>query len=305
MYISGYGQYWNNIGRVRNLGAEIELYANVFSNKDFKWKITGNLSLNRNKLIDLGGEPYQFNEDNDMRGNQYVAFLGAPSIQYYGYKTNGVWNSQAEIDEWEAQGNKYTTDVALVPGGLKVVDVNHDGVLDINDRVVLGNPFPDFTWGLSNTFKYKDFDLTFMFQGVQGVEIVNGDIFYNEFRKYEKNYTQNRWVSPSYPGDGKTPYFTNGMNIMVTDYAIEDGSYVSLRDVTFGYTMPKKITDKLYLRGLRAYISAQNLLYFYASGYRGLNPEGRASTGSSLVDGYQRGSFPIQRTFSFGLEITL
>jgi TonB-linked SusC/RagA family outer membrane protein len=305
MAISGYDQYWNNIGRVRNLGVEIELHGHVFSTDDFKWELSYNMAFNKNKLIDLGGEPYQFNYGE--RSEVYAAFLGSSTIQYYGYKTNGVWISQQEIDAWRAAGGKNASEVIVAPGGLKVVDTNGDGELTADDRVPIGSPFPDFTYGLTNTFRYKDFDLTILFQGVYGVDVINGDINYNEFKKYEKDYVKDRWVSPSYPGDGKTPYFTNGMNVMLTDYVVEDGSYTALRDLTLGYTLPKKIAEKFHLRGLRAYFSAQNLLYFYAKGYRGLNPEARNTSSpynSPLYDGYQRGAFPIQRTFSLGLEIT-
>ncbi|MCL2098284.1 MAG: TonB-dependent receptor [Bacteroidales bacterium] len=307
MAISGYERYWNNIGRVRNLGMEFELHGYIFDSKDFKWRMSGNLSFNRNKLIDLGGEPYQFNYGE--RSEVFAAFLGAPCIQYYGYKTDGIWRSQAEIDAWYAAGNTAAAEVAIAPGGLKVVDTNNDGVLDMNDRVAMGSPFPDFTWGLTNTFKYKDFDLNILIQGVQGGQVINGDIYYNEFKRYERNYVKGRWVSPSYPMDGK-PYHQEGMNadarIMLTDYCVQDGSYISFRDVTLGYTLPKKLADKIHLRGLRAYVAAQNLFYIFASGYTALNPEALTTSSaysSPLMSGYQRGAFPIQRTISLGLEI--
>jgi TonB-linked SusC/RagA family outer membrane protein len=305
MAISGYERYWNNIGRVRNLGMEFELHGYIFDSKDFKWRVAGNLSFNRNKLIDLGGEFYQFNYGE--RTEVFAAFLGSPCIQYYGYKTNGVWMSDEEIAAWYAAGNTASSEVTIAAGGLKVVDTNKDGVLDMNDRVPLGSPFPDFTWGLTNTFKYKDFDLNILVQGVQGVQLINGDIYYNEFRRYERNYVKGRWISPANPGSGK-PYYLNGMNnnIMLTDYCIEDGSYIAFRDVTLGYTLPKKIADKIYLKGLRAYVAAQNLFYIYASGYSGLNPEALTTSStyaSPLMSGYQRGAFPIQRTISLGLQI--
>ena len=305
MAISGYERYWNNIGKVRNLGMEFELHGYIVDNKDFKWRMAGNLSFNRNKLIDLGGEPYQFNYGE--RTEVFAAFLGQPCIQYYGYKTDGVWSSDTEIAAWYAAGNTASSEVAIAAGGLKVVDVRKDGVLDMNDRVVLGSPFPDFTYGVTNTFRYKDFDLNLLIQGVQGGQVINGDIYYNEFRRYEKNFVKGRWISPANPGDGK-PYYLNGMNqnIMLTDYCIEDGSYIAFRDLTLGYTLPKKIASKLSLRGLRAYVAVQNLLYIYASGYSGLNPEALTSSStysSPLMSGYQRGAFPIQRTVSIGLEI--
>ena len=146
-----------------------------------------------------------------------------------------------------------------------------------------------------------------MVQGVQGVDIINGDAFYTETTQINKKYVDNRWVSPMFPGDGKTPYHTNGVNKMLTDYVVEDGSYVSLREVILGYRLQENLVKKTGLRSLRLYASAQNLLYLMSSDYRGINPEARTTSSqyaSPLIDGYQRGGFPVQRTFAFGLEVT-
>ncbi len=109
-----------------------------------------------------------------------------------------------------------------------------------------------------------------------------------------------------FPGDGKTPYASNGYNWLLTDYVVEDASYYSLRDINFGFRLPKAIAKSLKFNTLRLYVSAQNLYYHTAKGYRGLNPEGRFSSGpynTSLIDGYQRGTFPIPKTLIFGVDI--
>jgi len=194
----------------------------------------------------------------------------------------------------------------FVPGGLKIVDVNKDGILDNNDRTDLGNPYPDFNWGITNTFKFKQIDFNFLVQGVQGGKVINGDPNYNESRRTIRTYNQNRWVSALYPGDGKTPYSTNGYNWMLTDYVIEDASYFALREVSLGYTMPTAAIKRLNISSMRLYLSAQNLYFHTASRYRGLNPEGRTNSGpyaSVLVDGYQRGTFPIPQTITAGVDI--
>jgi hypothetical protein len=108
------------------------------------------------------------------------------------------------------------------------------------------------------------------------------------------------------PGDGKTPYSTNGFNWMLTDYVIEDASYYALREVNLGYTLPSAAIKKLKVNSMRLYFSAQNLFFITASNYRGVNPEGRFSNGpysSVLLDGYQRGAFPIPQTFTAGIDI--
>ena len=297
--ITGSSSFWNNIGKVRNNGIDVELSSVNFKSKTFEWGTSFNLSHNSNRLLELGsGEERLINYGE--RNEIYIAKVGDPAIQFYGFKTTGVWNNATEI----AENPHHNLDV---PGGLRVENIKIDNQINDEDRTTLGNPFPDFTWGLTNTFKYKNWDFSFLLQGVQGVDVLNGDGYYQEIKKLDKNYNQNRWISPAHPGDGKTPYFTNGIPWELTDYMIEDGSYAALRDVTLGYRLTKKASKQLGLGSLRAYISGQNLLFFMANGYRGINPEARQTNGeygSALVGGYQRGGFPVQRTFTVGLDIT-
>ncbi len=109
-----------------------------------------------------------------------------------------------------------------------------------------------------------------------------------------------------FPGDGKTPYSTLGYNWMLTDYVVEDASYYALREVLLGYTLPEKIVKKAKLSSLRIYFSGQNLFFHKAASFRGLNPEARSISSqysTPLVDGYQRGAFPVQKTFLFGVDV--
>jgi TonB-dependent starch-binding outer membrane protein SusC len=145
-----------------------------------------------------------------------------------------------------------------------------------------------------------------MVQGVQGGQLVNGDPNYNETKRYNKNYNSNRWLSPMFPGDGKTPYSTVGFNWMLTDYVIEDASYTALREVIVGYTLPSKIARTVKLSSARVYFSVHNLYFHTPDSYRGINPEARFTSGpynTPLVDGYQRGSFPMPTTYMLGLDI--
>lgn len=295
--VAGYLDAWSNEGKVRNRGIEIELTTFNIQNKTFNWNTSFNISANKNKLLDVGGPSQLINQGE--RNEMYIAKVGGPSIQFYGFKTIGIWNSQEEIDN----NPHHNTDA---PGGLRVQDTNGDGVIDDNDMVALGDPFPDFTWGITNNVKYRDFDLSVLVQGVQGIDVWNGDDYYNETRKWNKNYVQNRWLSAEHPGDGKTPYFNNGINHMLTDYAIQDGSYIALRDITIGYTLPRKTLKKTMFSKMRIYASIQNLGYWWTGDYKGINPEARMTSGnygSALIAGYQRGAFPLQRTFNFGIDI--
>ncbi|SJZ88300.1 SusC/RagA family TonB-linked outer membrane protein [Sediminibacterium ginsengisoli] len=304
MAFTGVPLSWNNIGSLQNKGLEIEVTSNNITTKNFKWTTTANIAFNKNKVLELGSEAYLLNQGE--RTELYMNRVGDPLIQYYGYKTDGVWLSQAQINDAKAKGLTSNLSNLFVPGGLKLVDLNGDNVIDDKDRTTLGSPYPDFTYGITNNLNYKSFDLSFTIQGVQGGKLVNGDPNYNETKRYNRNYNTNRWLSPLYPGDGKTPYSTVGFNWMLTDYVIEDASYYALREVIIGYTLPKSVAKAAHLSSLRVYFSAQNLFFQSAKNYRGINPEARFNTGpyaTPLVDGYQRGSFPMPRTVLFGLDI--
>ena len=159
---------------------------------------------------------------------------------------------------------------------------------------------------ITNTFKYKDFDFSFLIQGVQGITVYNGDAYYNESKRYNRAYTENRWVSPEHPGNGMTPYENKGYNLSLTDYPLENASYACLRNVTVGYTLPKTLTRKWNITSLRFYLTGSNLLYIWSGDYRGINPESRMTTNqyaSAMISGYQRGGFPLTSTISAGFDI--
>jgi TonB-dependent starch-binding outer membrane protein SusC len=301
---TGVSRYWNNIGQLQNRGIEIDLTTVNIRTKNFRWTTNANLSHNRNKLLELGLESRILNQGE--RTEVYQNKVGDQFIQFYGYKTDGVWLSQKQIDEARAKGLTSGLSNLFVPGGLKLVDLNNDNKLDEADRTVIGTPYPDFNWGLTNSFTFKGFDVSVLLQGSQGGQLINGDPNYNETKRTNRNYNQNRWISPLNPGDGKTPYSTVGFNWMLTDYVVEDASYYTIREVNVGYTLPSNITKIVHVSSGRIYFSAQNLYYHMADGYRGINPEARFTTGpyaTPLVDGYQRGSYPLPRTFLFGLDI--
>ncbi|OQP57570.1 SusC/RagA family TonB-linked outer membrane protein [Niastella populi] len=305
MSFSGSNQYWNNIGKVRNQGLELELSSVNVRKKNWQWSTMLNVSGNRNRLLQMGGEPFQYNYGE--RNEIYASIVGRPSVQFFGYKTDGVWTSDQAIADAKAAGYSSAMSKYFVAGGLKFVDVTGDKIIDEADRTVLGKPFPDFTWGITNTVKYKSFDVTFVIQGVQGASVLNGDAYYNESKWYNKNYnTGGRWVSAAFPGDGKTPYASNGSDWMLTDHVIENGSYAALRSCVLGYSLPAKQVKRMKLNGIRMYAAGENLFYIMSKNYRGINPEARTTSGayaSPLIDGYQRGGFPIGRTVTMGIDI--
>lgn len=301
LLITGSSSVITNAGSLENKGFEIELSTVNIKSKDFTWTTDFNLSQAKNKITELGDKTSLISPTIDGRnGLNNYAIVGQPLISYFGYRTDGIWNSTADINAAKANGLTSTLTGDLVEGGLRIVDVNGDKVIDTKDRDILGNPYPDFTWGFTNYFKYKNLDLNFTLQGVIGGDLINGDINYNEIKERVTNYMGDRWVSPSNPGDGNTPYLTNGVNPLFTDNAIEDASYFTLREVSLGYNFNAK---DLKLSNLRLSLTGQNLLFVTNNEYRGINIEARTSQTSALIDGYQRGGFPIQKTILFGIEI--
>lgn len=293
-YITGHDNYWNNIGKIQNQGYEIVLNANLGTD-GFTWDGSINFSTNRNKLISLGGEEQFINQGE--RNEQYISRVGEEAIQFYGYKMIGVWQNEEELNTLPRSSEDAV-------GGIRVADMNGDGIIDADDRTTLGSPFPDFTWGFSNTFKYKGFDLYFLLQGSQGGEVFYGDGFYTEPRYLHRDFVDGWWFNENFPAT--KPREKLGRDWVLTDYLIQDASYISLREVILGYSVPKRILEKTKLNKVRLFVSAQNLLYLMSSDYYGLNPEGLNTGGvysSPLISGYQRGAYPIQQQFSVGLDI--
>ncbi len=301
---AGVPQYFNNIGSLKNVGLELELNTVNVERRKFKWTTSANYSKTKNEILELGAEAFLLNQGE--RGEVYQNKIGDPLVKFVGFKTDGVWLSQAQIDEARAKGLTSNLGSVFVPGGLKIVDVNGDNIIDNKDRTIIGTPYPKFTWGITNAFTYKSFDASFTLQGVQGGQLINGDANYNESKRKLRVFNENRWISPANPGDGKTPYSTIGFNWMLTDYVVTDASYAALREVNVGYKLPDAVAKFIKLNSLRVYFAGQNLWFKSAKDFTGLNPEGRANTGpysSALIDGYQRGSFPIQKTYVIGIDI--
>ncbi|SHJ15894.1 TonB-linked outer membrane protein, SusC/RagA family [Mesonia phycicola] len=293
-YITGHDNYWNNIGKIQNQGIELVLAASL-GNDNFSWDGNINFSTNQNKLISLGGEEQFINQGE--RSEQYISKVGEEAIQFYGYKMAGIWQNQDQIDNLPS-----SSDDAV--GGIRVEDINGDGIIDSEDRTTLGSPFPDFTWGFSNTFKYKGFDLYFLLQGSHGAEVFYGDGYYTETRYLQRDFVDGWWFNENFAAT--KPREKLGRDWVLTDYLIQDASYISLREVIIGYSIPSKWLEKTKLDKVRVFASGQNVLYLMSDDYYGLNPEALSTSSeysSPLISGYQRGAYPIQQQFSVGVDI--
>jgi TonB-linked SusC/RagA family outer membrane protein len=278
---SGFGSAYQNVGELENKGIEVSLgYNNRFG--DLQWTSRLNVSANRNKVTKLyGGQPL---DDAGRGGNRIME--GQPIGVFYDLKSLGVDPSTGDI---------------------VFADTNHDGEITTDDRTVVGNPNPKFIGGFTNTFNYKNFDLSIFLQWSYGNDVFNGSRLYLESLQRGDNQTTavlRRWKNPGDITD--IPRATSdpaaaANNVRVSSRFIEDGSYLRVKNVTLGYTLRSKFSDKVMLSSLRIYASAQNLFTF--TNYGGLDPEVNYSGNDISVVGTDFFTFPQARAITFGLNL--
>jgi TonB dependent receptor. len=286
-----------NVGIMQNSGVEFEA-AYKFSKRDFNFHIAGNLSYLHNELIEYGNESGWANLDSFQgTGTISRAENGMPFPYFYGYKTDGVFQNLAEIAAYTNSTGGLIQPNAL-PGDVRFVDLDGDGVISDADRTYIGKGTPDWTWGVNLFASWKGIDFSMLWQGTIGNDI------YDATRRTDITYTNlpaymlNRWT-----GEGtsnRIPRFVIGdsVNWVSSDLMVYDGSYARLKNIQLGYTFPERLTKKAFISTLRLFASAENLLTF--TKYHGFDPE-IASGGTSL--GIDYGVYPQARTFSFGINV--
>ena len=284
-----------NAGSMKNTGLELSArYTN--KDHDLHYSVGVVFSKIKNEVTDLGAED-AFIDGAPFFNSYYITrtTVGKPIAQFYGFKTDGLFQNQAEIDAQTAQ-----TDVA--PGDVKYVDADNDGELDL---FYLGSPLPDFTYGLNGSLDYKGIDFSFQLQGVQGNKIFNGTSQYKLSSTATWNLGRdmmNRWTGEGTQNDARYPRMnaSDVNNSRMSDRFIEDGSYLRIKSVQLGYNI--KLGNLLKVEKLRVYLNAQNLFTF--TKYTGLDPEIGMRDYDPLDVGIDRGYYPVARTYSVGLNLT-
>jgi len=294
---TGYATNLVNIGKVNNRGIEVTL-SNTSQLGKLRWTSSINYSANRNKVLDLGGPKSIITQANNVL--YFITQVGKPIGNYYTLVQTGIYKDQADIDNTKAKvpGAK--------PGDFKFEDVNGDGVIDGNDKTITGNYQPKFTYGYSGQLKYGIFDLNIAAQGVYGNTIANiAQRHYNSTESYANNTTDalGRWVSPSDPGNGKVARANRsetGLNAQISTYHLSPGSYLRIRDLTLGVSLPDRMVKSAGLAGVRFYVTAENPFTF--TKYNGYNPEVSVNT-DPLTPGVDYGSYPVAKTFLLGINL--
>ncbi len=285
-----------NAGKMKNNGFE---FSALYKNMDhaFKYSFGAIFTTIHNEVVDLGAED-AFIDGALFMNSFYVTrtAVGMPIAQFYGYKTDGLFQNQAEIDAQTAQQN-------VAPGDVRYVDEDNDGELDF---FYLGSPLPKFTYSFNTNLMYKGFDLGIFLQGVYGNKIFNGTAFYKRSSTATWNLGKdmiNRWTGESTQNDAKYPRMNANdvNNSLMSDRYLEDGSYLRIKNVQLGYTFSNRLIKKMKLEKLRVYLNAQNLYTF--TKYSGLDPEVGINYGSPLDIGVDRGRYPQARMYSVGLNL--
>ncbi|WP_341224897.1 TonB-dependent receptor [uncultured Arcticibacterium sp.] len=298
-----------NLGEMENVGWELAMDGTLIRADDFRWKLGFNVSHNKNTITSLG-KPSEVGTGDQSYEIAQPTFAGSTPRSYvtvgqsvgvfYGYKTDGLYRSQAEADAGQE------IQPGVLPGMIRYVDVNGDGVLNSSDRTVIGNPHPDFIYGMNTSFDYKNFQLRLFAQGQKGGEV------YNSMRRFNSTVTRGQnvmaevadyWSPQNTDAVWPTPIQTSPTvggtgNMGDSDFFIEDASYLRMKEITLTYNFPANFLGKL---GGSIYVTGQNM--FTLTNYSGYNPDtnGRSNVRGSF--GWDISTYPLAKTTLIGLKL--
>lgn len=297
--VSGYSSMFRNIGSLENKGYEFSIESDNLTGA-FRWTTAFNISFNKNKILELGGEAYKdvgTHDDHLKTGSIRRLIVGEPIGLFYGYRFDGIFQNEEETKQQTASTS------AIGVGLRRYKDLNGDGKVDANnDREIIGDANPVFFGGMANNFSYKGFELNIFLQYSYGNDIYN----YNAMELETPTGGQNvyrelldRWT-PENPSKIYPKASTN-RSVLVSDRFVEDGSYLKLKTLSISYSFPK--VNFRFIKGVRIYATGQNLLTW--TKYRGYDPEVSYRGASTLESGEDFGGYPQSRTFMFGIKLDI
>lgn len=312
-HVTGFDSQMQNIGKIQNKGIELSLNSTNIQTRNFTWQTNFNISFIKNTLKGLasGVESMYARSgfDSNFTAYDYIATVGQSLGLIYGYEFDGIYQSsdfyttpdnQLILKEGITNNARYGS---VKPGVVKYKDQDGDGIITTNDRTVIGNAMPKWYGGITNTFNYKGIDFSFMFQFNYGNDIYNATRLYaTQSRSGRRNMlaeVADRW-SPT-NASNKVPSQDGYIVNDVYSRFIEDGSFLRLKNITLGYTLPHKWTRKFHASKLRIYATGQNL--FCISGYSGYDPEVNSASSNPMTPGLDWGAYPKSRVFTFGIDL--
>jgi hypothetical protein len=295
-YTTGYDTSLQNYGSVRNVGVEFSVTSHNFVKKNFSWDTDFNISFNRNKVLSLGnGSDYYIY--GSMSTGSYIAKVGEPLGSFYGLVTDGILQTGEEKEK-----AKFTSAPASAKAGDQLYkDIDGDEAFSTtNDRTIVGNAQPDFTFGIANNIRYKNWDISFFFQGVVGNEIINANELSLSLYSGQQNATARalgRWTEANPSTTVNRAKLDPATNF--SDIYVEDGSFLRLKTATLAYNFKKSVLRSLNLSNLKLYVTANNL--WTITNYKGFDPE--ITTASNLYQGRDSGAYPVAKSYSFGIVV--
>lgn len=329
-----------NYGSIENKGLEITLDAHPVQLKNFSWDSNFQISFNKNKLLSLSDTENATLVGYGQWGDVVcVSEIGKPLYNFYGYKVEGVYKDLDDIQN-SAKPAKYPSDGVFSRGNtvwvgdIKYKDVDENGIIDERDRTDLGSPLPKFIFGWTNTFRYRNLDLSIFLNGSYGNKVMNynsltlthmNSTWTNQLQSVVSKRARLEPIDPTIVYADGSKWFDHIDNVRVknpgtkiphtsindpndndriSDRYVEDGSFLRIKNITLGYTFPKALLNKAKIENLRVYVNIQNLYTF--TKYTGYDPEVGASTqdSSGLTYGLDNGRYPSPAMYSFGLNIT-
>lgn len=303
---TGYTRKLINSGSVRNRGIELMLNAEIIKQKDFSWSTNFNFAINRNKILSLGGS-----HDKQFAGNisttdaPYVQMVGQPIGALWGYIEDGYYDNEAEVLHDLQYTNQAPEIIRRMVGEIKYKNLDNDPTsITIEDRTLIGDVNPRYTLGVTNQFKYKNFDMSFFVHAVQGNDVINMNKRFNANLGGNKNITYDMWNSAWTPGQDNSnvenPKIMRQFwrSFLFSRRFVEDGSFVRLRNVTVGYNVPLRNTE--VIKSLRVAFAANNL--FIITNYSGYDPEVNSYGDNPAMFGVDLGGYPNARSFNLSLR---
>lgn len=288
---SGFATSLQNVGDTRNSGFEFAVHSRNTTGQ-LKWSTSFNLATIRNRVIGLG-DLEDIKEGSLRFLNQFTILReGEAMNSYYGYQVEGIFQDAAEIAE--------SAQPAASPGDLKIRDINNSGTITADDRVIMGNPFPEFYFGLNNDFSWKGIELNIFIEGVQGQELLNftrvDSEFPIEFRRNRLTYVADRWTPQN--TSSPNPSFINYLH-PVNSRLVEDASFIRLKNVRLSYHFPKLRSKSV--SSLSIFVTGQNLLTL--TDYSGFDPDVNAFSGTNNIVDYN--AYPLARIYTLGINVGL
>ncbi|MGY5253335.1 SusC/RagA family TonB-linked outer membrane protein [Sphingobacterium spiritivorum] len=305
--ISGATTIFTNLpdSKVQNKGFDVQIDATLIRKNDFELGFSGNINVNRNKVLDLGGASTIMTNGAERSYITHITQEGSPIGMFYGFKVLGI----ATEENYKTVAPSAASTNPLQPGDLYFEDVDGNGVVNDQDKRIIGNPHPDFTYGFALNTSYKNFDLRASFNGSQGNKVLDGyDYYLYNMEGSGNQYADvaQRWRSSANPGNGSVYRAARGgtqsNSTRLSSFYLQDGSFLRMTNIILGYSLPKETAQKLMLSGVRIYASVDNP--FTITKYKGYNPEPDYDQRGNLTPGVDYGLYPLVRSYNLGLKVT-